>query len=279
MNRIRTTLLASGLSICMASAVAADEGVTRYVRFQVDDVTAYGMLEGERVRRLDGDLFGEWRRTDATYALGDVRLLVPAPPNCKILALAGNYQSHLGTQAPHPNPEVFFKPASSLIAHGENIVIPEGAEDVHYEAEMVIVIGRRARRVAEADALDHVLGVTAGNDISARQWQRNDVQWWRAKGSDTFAPCGPVIVSGVDYDDLKLTMSQNGEIRQETRTSEMVHNVAQIVSWISRHVTLEPGDLIYTGTPGVTSAIHPGDVLEVELEGAGILRNRVVKAE
>jgi 2-keto-4-pentenoate hydratase/2-oxohepta-3-ene-1,7-dioic acid hydratase in catechol pathway len=279
MNRIRTTLMAVVLCAGAGSAVAADQGVTRYVRFQIGELTAYGIVEGPQVRQLAGDLFGRWEKTDTLHALDEVKLLVPAPANCKVLALAGNYRSHLGAQPTHRYPEVFFKVPSALLPHGENVVIPKGTGEVHFEAELVIVIGRRARDVAEDRALAYVLGVTAGNDISARDWQKNDVQWWRAKGSDTFAPCGPMIVSGVDYDDLLLVLRQNGQVRQKARTSEMVHNVAQIVSWISRHVTLEPGDLIYTGTPGTTAAIQPGDTLEVELEGAGVLRNGVEAAK
>jgi 2-keto-4-pentenoate hydratase/2-oxohepta-3-ene-1,7-dioic acid hydratase in catechol pathway len=121
--------------------------------------------------------------------------------------------------------------------------------------------------------------VTCGNDISARDWQKNDRQWWRAKGCDTFAPCGPMVVSGIKYDDLALEMRQNGEVRQKARTSDMIHNVSQTVSWMSRHITLEPGDLIYTGTPGKTTAIHPGDKLEVDIEGIGVLQNGVEAAK
>ena len=121
-----------------------------------------------------------------------------------------------------------------------------------------------------------MLGVTCGNDVSARVWQKGDVQWWRAKGSDTFGPCGPYIVSGINYDDLLLELRLNGEVKQKERTSRMIHDVATQVSEISRHVTLHPGDLIFTGTPGETAAIKPGDVVEVELEGVGVLRNEVV---
>ena len=157
-------------------------------------------------------------------------------------------------------------------------VIPKTTDNVHYEAEMVIVVGKRAKDVPVDKALDYVLGVTCGNDVSARDWQRDDVQWWRAKGSDTFGPCGPYIAAGLDYDDLLLQLRVNGEVKQSQRTSELVHGVPEIVSWISQHATLEPGDLIYTGTPGSTSAFKPGDVVEVELEGVGILRNNIVAA-
>jgi 2-keto-4-pentenoate hydratase/2-oxohepta-3-ene-1,7-dioic acid hydratase in catechol pathway len=154
-------------------------------------------------------------------------------------------------------------------------VLPGETDNVHYEGEMVVVVGKRARNVSADEAAGHVLGVTCGNDVSARDWQKNDLQWWRAKGSDTFGPCGPYLVAGLDYDDLRIELRVNGEVKQTQRTSDLIHNVAQIISWISRSVTLEPGDLIYTGTPGQTSPLKPGDVVEVELEGVGILRNRV----
>jgi 2-keto-4-pentenoate hydratase/2-oxohepta-3-ene-1,7-dioic acid hydratase in catechol pathway len=149
---------------------------------------------------------------------------------------------------------------------------------VHYEAELVIVIGRRARNVSEAEAKDYILGVACGNDVSARDWQDNDVQWWRAKGSDTFGPVGPYIVSGVNYDDLRLQLRLNGKTVQDERTSQFIHSVPAQVSFISRHVTLEPGDLIFTGTPGRTAAIKPGDEVVVELEHAGTLVNKVTAA-
>ena len=122
----------------------------------------------------------------------------------------------------------------------------------------------------------YVLGVTCGNDVSARDWQTNDIQWWRAKGHDTFGPVGPIIVAGLNNDDLLLRLRLNGEVKQEQRTKDLLYKVAEIVSWASQHVTLEPGDLIFTGTPGVTSAMKPGDIVEVELEGVGVLRNPCV---
>jgi len=276
---LAVALLATTVLMLFNSGQAAAEGkMTRYVRFQADDTVAYGIVEGETVRQLDGDLFGQWKPTDKTHKLADVRLLVPSRPS-KVLAVAGNYKSHTaGHKWERKDPELFFKVPSCLIAAGEKIVIPKGATNVHFEAELVIVIGRRAKNVPPSKALDYVLGVTCGNDVSARDWQRNDVQWWRAKGSDTFGPCGPFIASGIDYDDLLLQLRLNGQVKQKQRTSGLVHGVAEMVSWASRHVTLEPGDLIFTGTPGKTSAIKPGDVVEVELEGVGVLKNRVVKA-
>jgi 2-keto-4-pentenoate hydratase/2-oxohepta-3-ene-1,7-dioic acid hydratase in catechol pathway len=267
-------VLSAVTAALVTGAAAAEQDVVKYARFQVGDTVAYGIVEGDTVRQIAGSLFGDWKATDKTFALSEVKLLVPSEPT-KVLACAGNYKSHMGDQAAHPYPEIFFKVPSCLIAPGEPVVIPRGTDDVHYEAELVIVIKKRARSVSAADAPDYVLGVTCGNDISARDWQKNDVQWWRAKGSDTFGPCGPCIVSGIDYDNLLLQMRQNGQVRQSERTSNMEHGVAAVVSWASRHVTLEPGDLIFTGTPGKTAAIHPGDVLEVELEGVGVLKNPV----
>jgi 2-keto-4-pentenoate hydratase/2-oxohepta-3-ene-1,7-dioic acid hydratase in catechol pathway len=267
-------LLVGLLILDGATPTYADE-VMRFARFEAGNTVAYGIVEGEMIRQLSGDLFGDWEKTDATYPLKDVKLLVPTTPT-KVLALAGNYRSHLGNLPVPEHPELFLKALSCLIAHGENVVLPEGSDPVHYEAELVIVMGKRAKKVPEADAMDYVFGVTCGNDISAREWQKNDRQWVRAKGSDTFGPCGPFIVRGIDYGNLQLEMRVNGEVKQRERTSDLIHGVAEIVSFASQAMTLEPGDLIYTGTPQKTSAIKPGDVMEVELEGIGILRNGVV---
>ena len=266
---ILLTLLVTGVE-----ARAAERKVTRYARFQAGDTVAHGIVEGDRIRQITGDLFGSWKPTDTTFRLSEVKLLVPTQPS-KVLACAGNYKSHMGDAPAHPAPEFFFKVPSCLIADGEDIVIPPGTETVHYEGELVIVIGKRAKNVTKDEALDYVLGVTCGHDVSARDWQKNDVQWWRAKGSDTFGPCGPFIVSGLDYNNLQLQLRLNGEVRQNESTRNMEHGVAATVSWASRHVTLLPGDLIFTGTPGKTDAIGPGDVVEVELEGVGVLKNRV----
>ena len=265
------------LVLVRAGDVAAGEKVVRYVRFQSGDLVAHGIVEGDTVRQISGDLFGAWEPTNTTYKLSQVRLLVPTQPS-KVLAAAGNYKSHLGDKPVAEHPELFFKVPSCLIADGQSIVIPEGTAKVDAEAELVIVIGRRAKNVPGTRALEYVLGVTCGNDVSARDWQANDVQWWRAKGTDTFGPCGPVVVSGINYDDLLLELRLNGEVKQQQRTGDMVHGVAEMVSWASRHVTLEPGDLIYTGTPGKTSQIRPGDVVEVHLEGVGVLKNSVKAA-
>ena len=254
-----------------------------YLRFRVGETTAYGVLEGDRVRQLAGDLFGTFSRTDRTYALTEITLLPPTVPT-QVLALAGNYKSHLkGAAIParFRIPQPFLKSPSCLIAHGETIVIPgDSPGPVHAEGELVIVIGKKASKVPREKALDHVLGVTCGNDVSERYWQNDagnkDVQWWRAKGADTFGPVGPYIATGLNPDALLLRLRINGQERQRERTSQFIHDVASTVSTISRYVTLQPGDLIFTGTPGETPQLKPGDVVEVEIEGVGVLRNPVV---
>jgi len=282
---MKRTVLGGGrgigaLALVLAAGALALAGETegvKYARFQVAGKVACGIVEGESIRQIEGDLFGARKPTDKVFKLSEVKLLVPTRPS-KILALAGNYKTHLGEKGAPKNPECFLKPPSCLIAQGQSIVIPKGTAKVDHEGELVIVIGKRARKVPPEKAMDYVLGVTCGNDVSARDWQKNDVQWWRAKGSDTFGPCGPWVASGIKYDDLLLTVRVNGEVRQQQRTSDLIFGVAPLVSFVSQHVTLEPGDLIFTGTPGTTTAIHPGDVVEVEIEGVGVLKNPVSAA-
>lgn len=266
------------LGCSTTSQPAPHAGPSLFARYESGGAARYGLVEGDRIRAIEGDIFGQWSAASSTRPLQSVRLLAPTAPRT-VVALAGNYRSHLGERAKPTEPQGFFKPVTTIIPQGEPIVIPPGTADVHYEAEMVIVIGKRAKNVSRTSALDYVFGVTCGNDVSARDWQKNDIQWWRAKGCDTFGPCGPYIATGLDYDNLQLSLRLNGEVRQSQSTKELIFGVADVVSFISRHVTLEPGDLIFTGTPGETSAIQPGDVVEVDLEGVGVLRNPVRAAK
>ena len=277
MNRREVIIGLSTAALMPASQ--APPRATRYCRFRKGDVTSFGVVDGETVRQLAGDLFSDAKETGARHKLSEVKLLHPIASPSKILALAGNYQSHLGSAAPRTNPEPFYKPPSCLQNPEDPIVIPPGAKDVHFECELVIVIGRKATRVNAAAAKDCIFGVTCGNDVSERIWQNDpktkDVQWWRAKGADTFGPIGPVIARGIDYGNLKIQTRLNGKVMQEDTTAHLVHNCENVVSFISQAVTLHPGDLIFTGTPGKTSPMKPGDVVEVEIEGIGILRNPV----
>jgi len=252
-------------------------GVTKYVRYSHEGTTSYGILDGETIRVLDGDLFSSPRPSGRTLRLSDVELLAPVAPS-KVIAVGLNYQSHLGSREAAAYPGLFAKYPTSIVGHGANIVIPPDSRNLHYEGELVIVIGRKAQNVTAADAPNYILGVTAGNDVSERDWQRDDLQWLRAKGSDTFGPVGPAIVAGLNYNDLLVQTRLNGEVRQSESTADLIFGIDEIVSYVSRYFTLLPGDLIFTGTPGRTAAMKPGDVVEIEVEGVGVLRNTLVAA-
>src|SRR5438552_8996357 len=251
--------------------------ITKYVRFQKDSTTAYGILEEETIQEISGDLLGAHKRTAAKHKLSEVKLLYPITPP-KVLAVGLNYKSHLGARTPRASPEIFYKPITSLHHPGDTIVIPRDSKNTHYEGELVLVIGKRASRVSVADAPGVIFGVTCGNDVSERDWQngpQKDLQWWRAKGADTFGPLGPAIVTGLDYGKLLLQTRLNGDVMQKQVTSDLLFGPAQIVSYISHYVTLTPGDVIYTGTPGSTRKMSPGDVVEVDIEGIGVLRSKI----
>ena len=265
------------LALCVTAAAAHAQGVTKYVRFESGGTAAYGILSGDSIRVLAGDLFASPRPTGRSVKLAQVTLLAPCTPR-KVIAVGLNYQTHLGTDSPATYPGLFAKMPTSIIGPEVNIIYPSDATNVHYEGEMVVVIGKRASHVSVADAGQYVFGITAGNDVSERNWQQADLQWFRAKASDTFGPLGPAIVTGLNYDDLLLQTRLNGAVVQSQRTKDLIFNVRTIVSYISNYVTLEPGDVIYTGTPGTTRPIKPGDVVEVEVEGVGVLRNKVASA-
>jgi 2-keto-4-pentenoate hydratase/2-oxohepta-3-ene-1,7-dioic acid hydratase in catechol pathway len=250
---------------------------TRFVRYEHRGEISYGILRGEVVAQVRGGLFEGGTETGKTLGLGDVRLLWPCEPS-KILAVGLNYKSHLGDRPAPAKPELFWKPISCLLKPEGEIVIPEGAGNVHYEGELVVVIGKTTKGVSPEQAAACIFGYTCGNDVSERDWQKGDLQWWRAKGSDTFGPLGPAIAVGLDYTASRLQTRVNGEIRQSQFLSDLIFDPAVIVSHASRYVTLYPGDVIYTGTPGSTSPLKPGDTVEVEIDGIGVLRNRVAAA-
>lgn len=261
-------LAMSGLS----SSVRAEV----YVRYNLNDDTSYGVRDGDRVHQLSAAPYAGGVRTGKTVAFDDVRLLAPAEPS-KVIAVGYNYLSHRGDRELPAHPPIFLKLPTTIVGPGADIVYPDGATDLHYEAELVVVIGKTARHVSPADASDYIFGITAGNDVSERAWQANDLQWFRAKASDTFGPLGPWIVTGLNYKDLLVESRLNGEVMQSQRTRDHIHDIDAIISHISQSVTLHPGDVIYTGTPGTTTAMQPGDVIEIEVEGVGVLRNQVVR--
>ena len=250
----------------------------KYLRYSHAGSTSYGVLDGDTIRQLDTAPWLGGQQTGATVPLADAVLLAPAEPG-KVFAVGFNYMSHRGDRELPEHPPIFLKLPSSIIGTGQDIVYPGDASDLHFEGELVVVIGRTASKIDASVAPKYIFGITAGNDVSERGWQANDLQWFRAKASDTFGPLGPYVVTGVDYKDLLVQTRLNGETVQSQRTRDHIHDVDAIVSFISRYATLEPGDIIYTGTPGQTSAMQAGDVVEVEVEGVGILRNRISAAQ
>jgi 2-keto-4-pentenoate hydratase/2-oxohepta-3-ene-1,7-dioic acid hydratase in catechol pathway len=274
---MRSVLVAVLVLAGLSPSMSGQGKVTKYVRYSLNGAISYGVLEGETVRELRGSPFGSASPTGKTLKLSEVRLLAPCEPS-KVIAVGLNYRSHLGDRKPAAYPGLFAKYPTSIVGPGEDILLPADAGNTHYEGELVVVIGKRAKNVSRADAAGYVFGVTAGNDVSERDWQRGDLQWFRAKATDTFAPLGPAIVTGLNYGDLLLETKLNGEVVQSERTKDLIFDVPAIVSYVSQYVTLLPGDVIYTGTPDATKPMKPGDVVEVEIEGVGTLRNRVARA-
>ena len=223
---------------------------------------------------LDGDPFGDWRRGVAVDA--PTVVLAPLVPS-KIVCIGLNYKDHAAEQGkPLPaEPLLFLKPSSAVIDPGEAIELPDGVGRVDYEAELAVVIGRRATKVSEADALSHVLGLTCMNDVTARDLQKKDGRYTRAKGFDTFAPLGPCIATGLSADDLEITGLLNGEVRQQSSTRALIFPVATLIAYISRIMTLLPGDIVSTGTPAGIGPLQAGDEFVVRVQGIGDLRNPV----
>ena len=248
--------------------------INRYVRYEHANAKSYGLINGDKVHQLSAAPYINKEETGMIVNLNEVNLLAPVEPS-KVIAVGYNYHSHRGDMELPAHPPIFLKLPSSIIGSEEVIIYPEGATDLHYEAELVVVIGKTAKNVTKEEAGDYIFGITAGNDVSERNWQANDLQWFRGKASDTFGPLGPELVTGLNYKDLLVESRLNGEVMQSQRTRDHIHDIDSIVSHISQTVTLFPGDVIYTGTPGSTTAMLPGDIIEIEVEGVGILRNSI----
>ena len=249
----------------------------RIVRYQIkNEAPCYGWILENEVGPIEGDIYGEYRRLEAETPLADVKLLAPAQPS-KIICIGRNYVEHAKEHdAEVPKvPLLFMKPPSSIINPGDIIVLPPQSQQVEHEAELVVVIGKRGRHVTAEEAQGYVYGYTVGNDVTARDLQKSDGQWTRAKGFDTFCPFGPWIDTEFDPSDAVITCRVSGQPRQMASTRDMVFNVSTLIAFISSVMTLEPGDLIFTGTPAGVSPLKPGDVVEVEIEGLGKLSNPV----
>jgi len=249
----------------------------KIVCFQHQGTASYGLVEGETVYALEGELYGRLQRGAAVAPLDKVRLLAPCQPS-KVVAVGLNYRDHAAeTHNVLPaEPLLFLKPLTSVIGPDEAIVCPAMSQQVDYEAELAVVIGRRARQVSAGEATGYVLGYTCANDVTARDIQQRERHNSRAKSFDTFCPLGPWIVTNVCPDDLAIQCRVNGVLRQDSRTSQLVFGVPALVSFISQVMTLLPGDVVLTGTPAGIGPLAPGDVVEVEIEGVGVLRNPVI---
>jgi len=252
----------------------------RIVRVNTAEGAMWGATDGDVVRRLPEGPFTPALNPSSTLGgLDDFELLPPTVPS-KIVCVGRNYVAHAaehGADVP-TEPLLFLKPPSAVLAPGGEIVLPELSKQVEHESELALVIGSRACRVAEDHAWNHVLGVTCGNDVTARDLQRSDNQWTRAKGFDTFCPLGPWLVTGMGEQTvghLDLRCRVNGDIRQHATTDQMVFSPAYLISYITQVMTLEPGDVVMTGTPSGVGPLVPGDIVEVELEGVGVLSNTV----
>ena len=274
------TMVMLAAAVALATGAVAQTKQVKYVKFEAHGNPAWGVLENETtIQELSGAPWNTTTKpTGRRIKVPDVKFLAPADAK-KVIAAGFNYRSHIGQASPAKYIGLFAKFPTSLIGHQGDIVYPADATTVHYEAEICVVIGKTARHITEAQVKDHIFGVTACNDVSERDWQKQDLQWFRAKAADTFGPMGPVLVTNVDYNNLKLIGRHNGKVVQETTTDLLIFPINHIVSYISRYVTLEPGDVIFTGTPGTTQAMKPGDTFEVEVVGVATLRNKVVAAK
>jgi 2-keto-4-pentenoate hydratase/2-oxohepta-3-ene-1,7-dioic acid hydratase in catechol pathway len=250
----------------------------KIVRFTADGKTRYGILKDQSIQAIAGSPFRSVKPAEDSFRLNKVRLLAPCLPS-KIVAMGLNYRKHAEeVKAELPKvPLIFLKPPTCVIGPEENIVLPSSSTRVDYEGELAVVIKKRAWQVSEEDSLDYVLGYTCLNDVSARDHQRDDVQWTRSKGFDTFGPIGPCIETELDPGDVILETYLNGELKQRTSTNDLLFSVPEQISFISHVMTLLPGDVIATGTPSGIGRMNTGDVVEVKIEGVGTLRNYVVK--
>lgn len=251
----------------------------KFLRFQTPHGhIAAGILDGSHVSEIDGDMMGGYTITRERYPLDELKLLPPCMPT-KIVAVGLNYGSHAREmdRTPPDEPMIFIKPSTAVTGDGDDIVYPvHMSSRVDYEGELAVVIRQRAHAIPESDWRDYVFGFTCVNDVTARDLSARDIQFGRSKGFDTFAPIGPVIETELDPSDLRITTRLNGELKQDSRTSDLLFPVSMLVCFISHVMTLLPGDVICTGTPAGISPMHRGDTVEVEIEGIGKLTNQVV---
>ena len=248
-----------------------------YLRFQVNSQSRYGVLEGKTVHEITPHYFGPFKKTGKKFQLSKIRLLAPSQPG-KIVAMGLNYLDHAReVKVPIPlQPLIFLKAPSAVIGPDDSIVYPSQARRVDYEAELAIVIRKKAKNISPREAGDYILGYTCFNDVTARDLQSLDGQWARSKSFDTFAPLGPWIVDGIDPNNLRVEAVLNGKVAQRSSTGELIFKIDEIVSFVSQVMTLMPGDVIATGTPPGIGPMSPGDSIKIRIQKIGILSNEVV---
>jgi 2-keto-4-pentenoate hydratase/2-oxohepta-3-ene-1,7-dioic acid hydratase in catechol pathway len=249
----------------------------KYLRFLQNGNIRYGLLEKDNIiREIVGDIFNNHKNTENVYSLAEITFLPPCVPT-KIIAVGLNYFDHANeVRMKIPNePLIFIKPPSTLIAHNDNIIYPKMSKQLDYEAELAVIIKNRIKNIEPEGVFKNILGYTCFNDVTARDLQKKDGQWTRAKSFDTFAPIGPFISTELNPDNLQIKLFKNGQLMQNSSTSNMIFKVDKIVSFISKIMTLFPGDIIATGTPSGIGQLEAGDKVEVEIEGIGILKNTV----
>jgi 2-keto-4-pentenoate hydratase/2-oxohepta-3-ene-1,7-dioic acid hydratase in catechol pathway len=238
----------------------------------------WGLIGEEMIQILEGNLFGQFSITDRKVTLSGTKLLPPVTPS-KIVCVGLNYVDHVkesqSSNVVPQEPVLFMKPPTALIGPEETIIAPPQSQRVDYEGEIGVVIGARCKNLSPEEVARNIFGVTCVNDVTARDLQKKDLQWTRGKGFDTFCPVGPYLVTGLDYKNLSVTSRLNGETRQTSNSRHMIFSIAELVSYINNIMTFLPGDLIATGTPEGVGPMKDGDVIEVEVEGVGVLRNRV----
>jgi len=249
----------------------------KFLRFSIGNKIKYGIMEkNNEVKEIKGSIFDKYEILEKTYSLLEIKYLPPTVPT-KIIALGLNYFDHakeFKMKIPE-EPLIFLKPPSTVIGHKECIIYPKMSKHLDYEAELGIFIKNRIKNIKLKDVYQNILGYSCFNDVTARDLQRKDGQWTRAKSFDTFAPIGPYIVTDLEPNNLKIELRKNGQVKQQSSTSNMIFKVDKIVSFISQIMTLNPGDVIVTGTPSGVGELQVGDVVEVEIEGIGILENCV----
>jgi 2-keto-4-pentenoate hydratase/2-oxohepta-3-ene-1,7-dioic acid hydratase in catechol pathway len=277
MNTLLATTLAS-LVLALSGSFVSAQDLDTFVRYSQDGgEISWGMVHGDEIYQLAGAPYDTMDHTGVKFDRDAVKLEAPVDPTL-VFMTAFNFRSHISGD-PAEFPGLFIVPASSIVGPEDPIVRPAESRNLHYEAEMAIVICKRADNVPVAEAGDYIFGVTAGNDVSERSWQGGDIQWVRAKGSRGFNAVGPVLVKGADYKNTEIIGRHNGEVVQGENSSDLIFGMEEMVSYISQYFTLEPGDMIWSGTMGSTRAMVPGDVYEVELSGIGTLRNEVVQGK